>query len=205
SQNALYLTPTNIIPPAATTTEIPPTNRTAPTKTSIPINSNTPNLSNDQLFIPKINVRAPINWNVDTTDKNLLNVLKTGLAHFNSTALPGESSNIFISGHSSYYWWDKGQYKRIFALLPELKINDTIYIKYKNTQYTYQVANVKVVPPTDVSVINPTAEPILSLMTCVPVGTAKSRLIVIAKQIAPTKSEKVKRTFKPFNKIPKVL
>ncbi|KKP88372.1 MAG: sortase family protein [Berkelbacteria bacterium GW2011_GWA2_35_9] len=161
-------------------------------------------LVDNQLFIPKINLTAPINWGVATDDASLLNSLKTGLAHFNISSLPGEIGNIFVSGHSSYYWWDKGQYKKVFALLPEVKNGDAIYLKYQNKPYIYQVEETKVVKPTDISVVNKTDYPVISLMTCVPIGTAQNRLIVRAKQIYPQKSQVSQQRENNLQTIPKV-
>ncbi len=161
-------------------------------------------LNDSNLFIPKINLTAPINWSVAVDDTLLLNSLKTGLAHFNISTLPGEVGNVFISGHSSYYWWDKGNYKKIFALLPELTVGDVIYLKYKNKPYIYQVEETKVVKPTETSVVDQTSYSVLTLMTCVPVGTAQNRLIVRSKQIYPQNSQVIKPRENNLQTIPKV-
>jgi len=162
------------------------------------------NLTDNQLFIPKINLTAPINWSVAVDDASLLNSLKSGLAHFNISSLPGEIGNVFVSGHSSYYWWDKGQYKKVFALLPEVKVGDAIYLKYQDQPYIYQVEETKAIKPTDVSVVNKTDYPVISLMTCVPIGTAQNRLIVRAKQIYPHKARLSQPRENNLQTIPKV-
>lgn len=162
------------------------------------------NLNDNYLFIPKINLTAPINWEIAVDDVSLLGSLKSGLSHFNISSLPGEIGNVFISGHSSYYWWDSGQYKKVFALLPELKVGDVMYLKYQNKPFIYQVEETKVVKPEETSVVGQTNYSVLTLMTCVPVGTAQNRLIVRSKQIYPQKSLVSQKRENNLQTIPKV-
>jgi sortase A len=70
-------------------------------------------------------------------------------------------------------------------MLDKLASNDRIYVDYKGTRYIYRISSTKVVPPTDISVLNHGDDPQLTLITCTPVGTNKNRLIVQAKQISP--------------------
>jgi len=135
----------------------------------------------NRLVVPKIGVNAPILWEI--TDEEMLNALERGVAHYRNTALPGETGNVFFTGHSSYYLWAGGSYKQIFALLDKLEIGDRIYINYLNVVFTYEVSSKKVVMPDDLSVLAQDSNKTLSLMTCVPVGTNLKRLVVVAKQI----------------------
>lgn len=150
---------------------------------TVPTLNPTPTVATNESFlvIAKIGVNAPIVWNVP--GDQTLPALENGVAHYKGTALPGQIGNIFISGHSSYYWWNKGNYKEVFALLEEMNIGDKISINYKGTIYEYVVFDKKVVKPDNIDVLNQPNERILSLMTCVPVGTNLNRLIIIAKQI----------------------
>lgn len=149
--------------------------------TPVPTPTPTPTSNESFLIIPKIAVKVPIIWNVPGDET--VPALQNGVAHFSGTALPGQIGNVFISGHSSYYWWDDGKYKEVFALLEEMEKGDRITVDYKGIIYTYEVSEKKVVKPNDVDVLNQQNERILSLMTCVPVGTNLNRLIVIAKQL----------------------
>ena len=134
-------------------------------------------ITQNQIFIPRINLRAPVVWNSSSDPEIALENLQKGVVHYGFTALPNETGNVFIFGHSSYYWWDPGQYKRAFALLDQMQNGDQIYIGFNDQIYIYEVFNEVVVNPSDVSVTDSTDEPRLSLMTCVPVGTAANRLI----------------------------
>lgn len=138
--------------------------------------------SSANLLVPKINVEAPIIWNIpeEQTEDKLLE----GVVHLEDTALPGNAGNIFITGHSSYYSWSKSPYKNIFSLLPAIETGDKIYIQYQNKSFTYEVTSTKVVSPDNLSVLEQTPEHNLTLMTCVPVGTNLNRLIVLAKEIS---------------------
>lgn len=134
------------------------------------------------LLIPALDISAPVISDVDGTNKKTyFKALEDGVAHFKNTAKPGGGSNIFIFGHSSYYNWAPGDYKKIFSNLEEIKIGDEIDLWWQEKEYQYVVAATKVVPPSDTSVLEPTPTEQLTLMTCVPVGTDKNRLIVIAK------------------------
>lgn len=111
----------------------------------------------------------------------MLENLQKGVAHYGGTDLPNPlTGNVFITGHSSYYWWDSGQYKTVFALLDQLKSGDQVALTYQQQVYVYQVYESLVVKPSQVDVLDTTERPILSLMTCTPVGTSLNRLIVRA-------------------------
>lgn len=136
--------------------------------------------SEARLVIPKIGVDAPIIWNVP--EDQLKEKLLEGITHSEGTALPGSVGNIFLTGHSSYYAWVSSPYKDVFALLDKVSVNDEIFIKYSSKIFTYNVIDTKVVSPNDTSVMDQSNANILSLMTCVPVGTNLNRLIVVAEQ-----------------------
>ncbi len=146
-------------------------------------------LRDNTLYIPKIKLSAPIIWDVTgggDLNADMLNALRNGVVRYPKTALPDQVGNVFLTGHSSNYWWEKGKYKTVFALLDRLVVGDAIYVKYQNTLYIYSVAGRKVVQPTETMVLDPTSTPTLSLMTCTPTGTALRRLVVTANLISPT-------------------
>lgn len=137
-----------------------------------------------RLVVPKIKVDVPIIFMQSSKNEDILEAIKNGVAHFVGTAMPGRIGNMFITGHSSYYWWSGGKYNQVFALLPQLKANDLIYVYYKGAEYVYQVKDSIVVKPTQIEVLDQTIIPTLSLMTCVPIGTNLKRLIVRADLIS---------------------
>lgn len=132
-----------------------------------------------ELVVPKIGVRAPIAWNSSFADKDLKENLANGLAHYEGSILPNDKAgNVFVTGHSSDYWWNKGSYKTVFALLDKLVVGDQAMIKFQGRVFVYEVSKLFVVSPEQIEVVSYTDNPILSLMTCTPVGTAINRLIV---------------------------
>jgi len=153
------------------------------------------------IIIPKIGVQAPIIWLSSNEESVILDALKSGVVHYAGTAKPGEIGNVFITGHSSYYWWSGGAYNHIFALLDKLVIGDQIIINFENVRYMYIVNDIDIVSPRDLSVLEPTPIPTLTLMTCTPLGTSFKRLIVKAKQInPPPKTQKAL----PFPALPQI-
>ncbi|NIM46591.1 MAG: sortase [Candidatus Aenigmarchaeota archaeon] len=138
-----------------------------------------------RLLIEKIGVDAPIIFVKSIKDEDIKEGLRKGVVHYNDTALPGEEGNIFITGHSANYWWEKGDYNYIFSLLDRLEAGDETIIYYHGKKFKYKVFDKKIVEPTDLSVLDQTSEPILSLMTCYPPGTDWQRIVIRFKQIYP--------------------
>lgn len=146
-----------------------------------------------RLIIPKINVDVPVNYDVGNDYSSQMEAMKTGVAHFaipGASSHPGEIGNTVLSGHSSNDLFDTGDYKFIFAQVEKLQKGDTIYANYKGTRYTYVVTKKQVVRPTEVSaLVYDTDKPVLTLVTCTPLGTALNRLLVTAEQVSPDPTE----------------
>lgn len=162
---------------------------------ALSINSNTltdtakqvylPDVADNHVKIPVLNIDAPITWRVPNIPKDVSNALQSGAIQVDGTALPGQSGNMYITGHSSNYVWAKGSYNNVFAIIDQLAAGDMIYIRYLGVTYTYKVTEQKVVVPTDLSILKSNGDSTLSLVTCWPVGTALRRLVVSAIQIYP--------------------
>ena len=141
-------------------------------------------VSNIKRNLPYTQFRITIpKLNIEKTDVLVeSNDLSSGLVHLPGTALPGERGNVFISGHSALSPIIK---KAAFAKLSDLKKGDQIEVEAMGTKFTYQVTELKIISPSDVSVINP-PDPLgrfISLMTCVPPGLNLKRLVVLGKMI----------------------
>lgn len=145
-----------------------------------------------RLVIPRINRNVPIvqvraenllkrEW--DSLEKDMMEALRYGIVHFPGTAMPGEHGNIALTGHSSYFPWDPGRFKDVFALLHEVQMGDKILLYHKQTKYIYEVTDIKIVKPDDINVLDPTEDDRLTLITCTPIGTDLRRLVVTAKLI----------------------
>lgn len=148
-----------------------------------------------RLIIPKINVDVPVIYDTKPDQTSQLQAMEKGVAWFGipgANSRPGQIGNTVLSGHSSNDLFDPGDYKFIFARLDQLTQGDTFYVNYLGVRYTYSITKKEVVKPTDVQkLVYPTDKPVVTLITCVPLGTAQNRLLVTAEQIAPnpTKAE----------------
>jgi sortase A len=120
------------------------------------------------LRIPKIQLEVPI---LEGTDELTLN---RGVGRISRTAYPGgEDGNIGIAGHRDGF----------FRGLKDIRLGDQIQMVLEDGTENYVVDRILIVPPADVSVLQPRAAPSLTLVTCYPfyfVGTAPRRFIVQA-------------------------
>lgn len=139
-----------------------------------------------RIIIPKINLDVPVVYDEPSYEEAKVQAaLERGVVHYGNTAVPGENGNNVIVGHSSNNWWAAGDYKFAFVLLDKLEVGDTYVLNYNSRQYIYEVFRKDVVEPTDLSVLEPVGEPIVTLITCTPPGTSWKRLVVQARQISP--------------------
>lgn len=148
--------------------------------------------ADNRLIIPKLNVDVPVNFGI-ANDTNTINMaMENGVAQFSipgASAMPGEIGNLVITGHSAGDIYSNNQYKFIFSGLERLGNNDLIYIDYQGTRYTYSVIKKETVEPSNVgALIYDTDKPMLTLITCTPLGTSRYRLLVTAEQISPAPS-----------------
>ncbi len=139
----------------------------------------------DSIYIPKINVKAPIIFNSGLNEESITDNLNKGVVYYAGSSLPGEERGLSVLlGHSSNYWWVKSDYNNVFALIPELKDGDEINIYYQNIKYDYRVAGNKIINPSEWEQIkNPAIESGLALITCWPLGSVLRRYIVFAEKI----------------------
>ncbi len=146
----------------------------------------------NRIIIPRIDQNIPI---VRVSSENLIKrdwaalendiqgALQDGVVHYPGTSLPGQKGNIVITGHSSYFPWDPGRFKDVFALLHDVVVEDRIVVYYNQKKYIYEVEDIQVVLPDDIRVLEQTESDQLTLITCTPIGTNLKRLIVVAKLI----------------------
>jgi LPXTG-site transpeptidase (sortase) family protein len=156
----------------------------------------------NRLVIPKLEESVPIvqpsmealmreDW--QTFEEDIQRALHDGVVHYPGSARAGQPGNFFLTGHSSYYPWDDGHYKNVFARLNELKAGDTYSVFFGGDRHTYRITGKKEVSPNDVSVLDqPTDKRMATLMTCTPIGTTLRRLIVTAEEIDPQSGEVLK-------------
>lgn len=132
----------------------------------------------NSLFIPKIGVNVPVIYDVGSED--IMESLRDGVVHLVGSGHIGDGKNIFVTGHSSNYWWEKGNYNTVFALLPNLNTGDEIYLTDHGKLRRYLVQGKTEVSKNEVDNYLDSEKEQLTLMTCVPVGTNLRRLLIIA-------------------------
>jgi sortase A len=124
-----------------------------------------------QMVIPKIDVHAPV---VQTPPvQGVWAVADWSVGHLSTTPHPGVPGNAAYAAHDDI----KGE---IFKRLGELTPGDTILLYTRHSVFTYVVTRQLTVDPSDISPLNPTAQPTVTLITCVPYWVDTQRLVVQA-------------------------
>jgi len=131
----------------------------------------------NSVLISKLGVDAPLIFPAGTSQKELNAALNEGIIVYPGSALPGQNGEVFLSGHSSTFIWNKTSYGQVFALLDKLEAGDVVSIAYNNLQYDYRVTGKEVLTPSQ-TILTKTEQPTITLMTCWPIGTSLKRLVV---------------------------
>jgi sortase A len=99
--------------------------------------------------------------------------LKKGIAQRLGTPDPGETGNMVVSAHNDIFG-------EIFRDLDKLQDGDTVVVFTSQRTYTYVVRQTQVVEPTQVEVMAPTQEPVITLISCYPYMVDNQRIVVTA-------------------------
>ena len=119
--------------------------------------------------IPKIHVRLPIYHGTDEA------VLQTSIGHLEPTSLPvgGKSSHCSVSGHRGL------PSARLFTDLDKMKEGDTWTMTVLNETVTYEVDQIRIVEPADLSnLMIEKKKDFATLITCTPYGINTHRLLI---------------------------
>lgn len=122
------------------------------------------------LSIPRVQLSAVVLHGADAR------TLRRGPGHLERSALPGETGNIVIAGHRDTF----------FRPLRHIRIADDIFLETGKRRYHYRVTSLRVVGPREVSVLAPTRDETMTLITCYPfrvLGEAPDRFIVRATRV----------------------
>jgi sortase A len=132
------------------------------------------------LRISKIHLEAPV---FNGTDDLTLN---RGLGRIAGTALVGAKGNLGIAGHRDGF----------FRGLKDIQAGDTIDLVLPKGSETYVVDNIRIVDPTEVSVLESDSTSSLTLVTCYPfyfIGSAPKRYIVHSTRVPPAQSAAINK------------
>jgi sortase A len=124
-----------------------------------------------RILIPKLSIDWPI------VEGDSWEELKSGVGHHVGSANPGERGNLVLSGHDDVFG-------EVFKDLGQLDNGDLVQIFAGGHAFRYEVRAKRVVSPSELSVLDPTREPVVTLITCTPYRVDSMRLVVIA-QLAP--------------------
>lgn len=106
-------------------------------------------------------------------------VLDRGAGHLIGSALPGDTGNSVFAAHRDTF----------FRELRNIHKDDLITTVTSKGSRRYRVEAIDIVEPSETRVLDPTQEPVLTLVTCYPfyyVGNAPQRFIVRAREISLT-------------------
>jgi sortase A len=120
-----------------------------------------------RLIIPAINVDAPI-YMGDGPEQ-----LKKGVGQYIGSGDPGQPGNLVLSAHNDIY----GQ---IFRHLDQLQPGDEVQVQTHSNAFTYIITGWREVLPTEVSVLAPTPQASLTLISCYPYLVDDKRIVVTA-------------------------
>lgn len=122
--------------------------------------------------IESIGLELPVYYGADYT------ILKSGIAHDESSYFPGEGGSIIMAGHN---------FKTFLANLPKANIGDVISLETTYGTFKYEIYDTKIVNENNVDEVPIQNEKeILMLYTCWPInniGHASERYVVYANLI----------------------
>ncbi len=137
----------------------------------------------NRIAITTLGISAPVVEIENTAAAAMQAGLAQGVVHYPGTAEPGQTGNAFYFGHSSDFPSKSGNYKTVFALLPNIELGDTVQVSDSTGRsFTYQVISEQVVAPIATEWLDQATggRRLLTLQTSYPVGTALRRYIVQA-------------------------
>jgi sortase A len=124
-----------------------------------------------RLEVPRLHLSAVVaNGDDDET-------LRVAIGHLPDTPLPWEEGNSALAGHRD----------TLLRALRNIRVDDDMRVVTAYGEFMYQVKRIVIVAPDDLSVLTPTPQAALTLVTCYPfsyVGHAPKRFIVQAARVA---------------------
>ena len=122
------------------------------------------------LDIPRLSVSTPVVRGDDDA------TLKLAAGHLPDTPAPWEPGNSAIAGHRD----------GLFRPLKDIRVGDDVFLRTTRGDLRYRVRDMKIVTPDDLSVLEQTTAPTLTLITCYPfyfVGSAPKRFVIRADRV----------------------
>jgi sortase A len=120
--------------------------------------------------VPRLKLSAAV---VEGDDESAFD---KAVGHLPDTPMPWQNGNVAFAAHRDTF----------FRPLKDIRIDDEVRVVTPRGEYRYRVRKTQIVNPEDVSVLAPTEQPSLTLITCYPfyfVGSAPRRFIVQAERV----------------------
>ena len=120
-----------------------------------------------ELLIPRVRLSSIVLHGSD------VQTLRRGPGHIEDTAFPGEHGNTAIAGHRDTF----------FRQLRDVRVGDDVFVNTPRGSFHYEITSTRVVNAHDLSVLESTESPALTLITCYPfwvLGPAPDRFVVRA-------------------------
>lgn len=124
-----------------------------------------------RIVIPAINIDWPV------VEGDSWEELKQGIGHHVGSVDPGERGNLVLSGHDDVFG-------EPFRDLEKLDVGKDVLVYGGSTTFRYVIKAKRVIAPNDLSVLAPSKNPIVTLITCTPYRIDTNRLILIG-ELAP--------------------
>lgn len=102
--------------------------------------------------------------------------LKKGVGQFIGSANPGQAGNLVLSAHNDIFG-------ELFRDLDKLQPGDEVIVSTASQEYTYRITGWRIVEPTEVSVLEPTPKPTITLISCYPYLVDTERIVVFGELV----------------------
>lgn len=132
-------------------------------------------VSPNRVIIPRIGVNAPI---VESASSEY--GLSKGSWLVPDTSTPDKGGNTVITGHRFKYLPPNNL---TFYLFHKLEVGDLFSVIWHNEDYYYRIKEVKIVDKTELSIMEQTSEPVITLFTCHPIYSTEQRLVVVGELV----------------------
>jgi sortase A len=153
----------------------------APNDSEVPADLRPKMQSYLSLAVPTRGPEQPQRLDLPSIEKNNLPVLegdgwdqlRQGVGHHIGSANPGSTGNVVLSAHNDIFG-------ELFRDLDRLQPGDAVFLYTATQKFTYRVVQIRIVEPTDISVLSSSARPILTLVSCYPYMIDNQRIVVTA-------------------------
>jgi sortase A len=124
------------------------------------------------------NIYIPALWNASApvVQGDGWEQLKRGVGQHVGSVNPGDVGNLVLSAHNDIFG-------ELFRDLDKLKPGDEILVSTATREYTYRVTGFRIVEPTEVEVMESTARPTITLISCYPYLKDTQRIVVFGELV----------------------